>query len=230
MTKRISTLAVIPARGGSKGIPRKNLAKIGERTLVGHAIHFAQQSKLFDHILVSTDDEEISKEADRHGYPPEFTRSPEVSHDRASSTQLLLEVDAQSNQLGWGVERYVLLEPTSPMRNKRRVQEALELTYRGFDAALTLSSIDTKFHPDKQFKINGQNVAMFFTERGRGIVARQELTTTYIRNGFCYVVCATALRETKSIFGSHLGAVVCDEPYVNIDSLEDLERCRELLV
>ena len=226
---KFSTLAVIPARGGSKGIPRKNLSKIGKHTLVGHAIQFAQQSNLFDHILVSTDDEEISREADRFGYSPEFLRSPEASLDGASSSQLLLEVDTQANQLGWSVERYVLLEPTSPMRNKRRVEEALELTRREFDAALTLSPIDVKFHPDKQFKITDHNEALFCTDHGRSVASRQELTSTYIRNGFCYVVCAPALRVTKSIFGTRLGAVVCDEPYVNIDSPEDLEQCRKHL-
>lgn len=226
MRRKFPTLAVIPARGGSKGIPRKNLLRIGKLSLVGHAVKFAEESGFFDHILVSTDDEEISLEANQLGYPPEFLRTAEASHDRASSSDLLIEVDDKANQLGWGVERYVLLEPTSPMRTKRRVSEALELTGRDFDAALTLSPVDVKFHPDKQFTTSEDNEARFVTDRGRSVVARQQLSPTYIRNGFCYVVNSAALRETGSIFGTRLGAIVCDEPYVNIDSLVDVELCR----
>ena len=67
---------------------------------------------------------------------------------------------------------------------------------------------------------------MLIAERGRGVVARQELSRTYIRNGFCYVVTDVALLSEKSIFGSKLGAVICDIPFINIDSHDDLERCR----
>lgn len=222
--------AVIPARGGSKGIPRKNLSVVNGTTLLARTIVFAQQSGLFDHVHVSTDDTDIAAEAERFGAKPNFLRSEESSHDRASSTDVLIEVDRRLTDQGQTTDVYVLLEPTSPMRETHHVRDSLDLIHRGFDAAVTVSPVDVKFHPDKQFRVESGGDAAFFTERGPTIVARQQLETTYIRNGFCYAVTSEVLRSHRSIFGTRLGAVVCDVPYVNIDSPEDLARCRELLV
>lgn len=225
----IETLAVIPARGGSKGIPRKNLEQVGGISLVGRAVCFAEQSELFDMIHVSTDSVEIADEAARFGHQPQFLRSDDASRDRSSSTDVLLDVQTEFATRNVKANRLVLLEPTSPMRRKLFVQQAIDLTKNEFDASFTVSSIDVKYHPDKQFNVSQHSQATFFTERGPKIVARQELSTTYIRNGFCYVVCGNALRTSRSIFGTKLGAIVCDIPYVNIDTREDLERCRQIL-
>ena len=226
MTQNIQVLAVIPARGGSKEVPRKNLALVAGVSLVARTIEFAKESKLFDHIHVSTDDPEIANEASKFGLKPEFLRSDGASSDRASSSDVLLDVRHQFANMGCYMNRYVLLEPTSPMREAKYVKESIELTNSKFDASLTLSPVDARYHPDKQFKISNESCAEFLTERGRGVVARQELSRTYIRNGFCYVVTDVALLSKKSIFGSKLGAVVCDIPFINIDSHDDLERCR----
>ena len=226
MIQQIQVLAVIPARGGSKEVPKKNLALVAGMSLVARTIVFAKDSGLFDHIHVSTDDPAIAEEASRFGLKPEFFRSDNASNDRASSSEVLLDVRRQFIKMGYSVNRYVLLEPTSPMRETKYVKESIDLTDSRFDASLTLSAVDTRYHPDKQFQILNECGAEFFTERGRGIVARQDLSHTYIRNGFCYVVTDDALVSGGSIFGSKLGAVICDVPFVNIDSHDDLERCR----
>ena len=228
-TSEIGTLAIIPARGGSKGIVRKNMQEISGRSLVGHAIHFAQASGLFDAVHLSTDDPEIAREGDRYGCFPSFMRSSEASGDRASATDVIREVRKCLLDDGKRVQRYVLLEPTSPMREARFVSQAIELTKQRFDASLTVSQIDLKFHADKQFTVSREGDAKFLTERGSSVVARQELVATYIRNGFCYVVNDRAIADGHSIFGSRLAAVICDIPYVNIDSLEELELCRKLM-
>jgi len=224
----VESLAVIPARGGSKGIPRKNLELVAGISLVGRAVRFAEDSGLFDMIHVSTDSLEIADEATRFGHQPEFLRSDDASRDRSSSTDVLLDVQKDFATRNTKVNRFVLLEPTSPMRKKKFVQQAIDLTRDEFDASLTVSPVDVKYHPDKQFSVSQQGQALFFTDRGPKIVARQELLTTYIRNGFCYVVCGDALSTSQSIFGTNLGAVVCDTPYINIDTREDLEKCRAM--
>lgn len=225
----ISTLAIIPARGGSKEIIRKNLQKVAGISLVGHAIRFAQESGLFDAIHLSTDDNEIAQEGDRYGCRPSFLRSSQASSDRASATDVVREVRNCLLAEGGRVQRYVLLEPTSPMRLAKFVDQAIRLTFEQFDAALTVSPIDLKFHADKQFIVSRDRTAKFCTESGRSVVVRQELAQTYIRNGFCYVVNDQTIADGKSIFGSRLGAVVCNIPFVNIDSQDELEQARRLM-
>lgn len=225
----IENLALIPARGGSKGIIRKNLQEIAGVSLVGHAIRFAQQSGLFDAIHLSTDDDEIAREGGRYGCSPTFMRSAQTSGDRASATDVVREVRRCFLEIGTTVRRYVLIEPTSPMREARFVSQAIELTKQHFDAALTVSQVDIKFHPDKQFEVSEQGAASLMTDNGRRVVARQELSPTFVRNGFCYVVTDRAIAEGHSILGARLGAVICDVPYVNIDSLEELALCRQLM-
>lgn len=227
VNRQIDTLAVIPARGGSKGIPRKNLATLGGVSLLGRAIQFAEEARLFSDILVSTDDPEIAREAGRYGHEPKFLRSPEASGDRATANDLIKDVLKSLHNRDVKVRKLVLLEPTSPMRTKRPIAEAIRLTDSGYDAAVTLSPIGVKYHPDKQFRVAADGLAMFFTERGPSVAARQELDTTYIRNGFGYVVLVEAFKKFGSIFGTRLAAVICDEPFVNIDSKSDLEHCRQ---
>ena len=193
------------------------------------ALQFAMDSGLFDYIHLSTDSDEIAEEGRRIGLYPEFMRSADTSHDKASSTEVLREVRDQLASIGILGQRFVILEPTSPMRKKVFVTQAINATYGEFDAAVTVSAVDVKYHPDKQFRLSESGELKFFTSHGPSIVARQQLTTTYIRNGFCYVVTDHALASGHDIFGSRCTAVVCDIDYVNIDTQSDLDRCRELL-
>jgi CMP-N-acetylneuraminic acid synthetase len=226
MVSKIDSVAIIPARGGSKGLPRKNLAEIGGQSLVSHALTFARDSDLFGLIHLSTDSQEIADEGDKLGLRPTFLRSANTSHDLASSTDVIREVRTRLLDSGVSAQRFVLLEPTSPMRQLRFVAAAIAATRTHFDAAVTVSAVDVKFHPDKQFVLSENGEIGFFSHLGRAIVARQQLKPTYIRNGFCYVVTDEAVARGLDIFGSRCKAVICDVDYVNIDSQADLDRCR----
>jgi CMP-N-acetylneuraminic acid synthetase len=225
----IDVVAIIPARGGSKGLPRKNLAEIRGQSLVSHALKFARDSELFGLIHLSTDSEEIAAEGDKWGLRPTFLRSESTSHDSASSTEVIREVRAKLLDLGVAAQRFVLLEPTSPMRRLKFVAAAIAATRKDFDASVTVSPVDVKFHPDKQFVLAAEEEIAFFSQQGRAIVARQQLKPTYIRNGFCYVITDLALAEGRDIFGSRCKAIICDIDYVNIDNQADLDRCRILM-
>ena len=123
-----------------------------------------------------------------------------------------------------------LLEPTSPMRTFEIVKQTIDVIEdTEFDAALTLSPVQPSYHPDKQFTINQKSNAKFFTSNGHTIKSRQQLSTTYIRNGFCYAIRSDSINKGSDIFGFNLYGVVCNIPYVNIDKPEDLALCRKLL-
>ncbi|MEI6096322.1 MAG: hypothetical protein WCR08_12845 [Gammaproteobacteria bacterium] len=225
-----SRLAIIPCRGGSKGIPRKNLQIVNGISLTARAILFSQESGFFDVIHVSTDDEEIAAEAERYGSLVEFFRSDAASSDSSSATDVIREVHQvfanQNNQF----DSIALLEPTSPMRTSEIVKQTINaIEDTEFDAALTLSPVQSSYHPDKQFSLNQKNNAEFFTSTGHTIKSRQQLSTTYIRNGFCYAIRGDSINKGSDIFGFNLFGVICNIPYVNIDTPEDLFLCRKLL-
>jgi len=225
-----SRLAIIPCRGGSKGIPRKNLEIVNGTSLTARAILFSQESGFFDVIHVSTDDEEIAAEAERYGSPVEFFRSDAASSDSSSATDVIREVHQVFANQNKQFDSIALLEPTSPMRTSEIVKQTINaIEDTEFDAALTLSLVQSRYHPDKQFSLNQKNNAEFFTSTGRTIKSRQQLSTTYIRNGFCYAIRGDSINKGSDIFGFNLFGVICNIPYVNIDTPEDLFLCRKLL-
>lgn len=198
-------------------------------SLVGHALLFAKNAGLFDAIHLSTDDEEIAQEGTNHGYRPQFLRSAQASSDRSSATEVVREVRDSFLAMGESFDQYVLLEPTSPMRTVVFVAQAIQLVHHHFDAAFTVSPINPKFHADKQFSVLEDGTAKFLTESAHLVISRQELLPTYIRNGFCYVVTNQALTAGATIMGRNPGAVICNVPFVNIDTSEDLAECRRLM-
>jgi CMP-N,N'-diacetyllegionaminic acid synthase len=225
-----SRLAIIPCRGGSKGILRKNLEIVNGLSLTARAILLSQECGLFDLIHVSTDDLEIAAEAERYGSPVEFFRSDAASSDTSSATDVIREVHQVFANQSKQFDSIALLEPTSPMRTSEIVKQTINaIEDTEFDAALTLSPIQSSYHPDKQFSINQKSNAEFFTSYGRTIKSRQQLSTTYIRNGFCYAIRGDSINKGSDIFGFNLHGVICNIPYVNIDTPEDLELCRKLL-
>lgn len=116
------------------------------------------------------------------------------------------------------------------MRTKEIVLKTIEsIEIKEYDAALTLSPVSASYQPDKQFFINQNMNAEFFTSVGHTIKSRQQLSTTYIRNGFCYAIRGDSISKRTDIFGFNLHGVICNIPYVNIDTPEDLELCRKLL-
>lgn len=226
----VRRLAIVPARGGSKGVPRKNLQIVAGQTLVARAVRCALAVGVFDEVMVSTDDDEIAQAGSAAGATVPFRRGAAASGDRASSTDVLRDVLSAYDAVGVRFDVVALLEPTSPMRTVDDVARTVAAAEAdGWDAALTVSEVSRSYHPDKQFRLGDDGDAVFFTDVGPTIVARQQLAPTFIRNGMCYAVRAARIREGGMIFGTRARAVVVDRPYVNIDSPEDVARAREML-
>jgi CMP-N-acetylneuraminic acid synthetase len=226
----VRRLAVVPARGGSKGIPRKNLQVVAGETLVARAVRCAVASRMFDEVMVSTDDDEVAAAGRAAGAAVPFLRGAAASGDRASSTDVLRDVLGTYAARGMDFDTVALLEPTSPMRISEDVVRSVTATEAdGWDAAVTLSQVPLSYHPDKQFRLGEDAAAVFFTEAGPTVVARQQLVPTHIRNGMCYAVRAGSILVGGTIFGTRTRAILVSRPYVNIDSPEDLERARQML-
>ena len=221
--KGYNVLAVIPARGGSKGIPRKNLCKAGGISLVARAVKFTKALMWIDRVVLSTDDREIAEEGRKYGAEVPFLRPLELAGDTSKSVDVwrhaLIEVEKYYNT---SFEISILLEPTSPFREPRHMEEVVEkLVEGGYDSVLTVSETDSKGHPLKQMVIKDNRVG-YYDDAGKDIIARQQLTPVYHRNGVAYAIMRKCLVEQKTIIGANASAVIIDEPLVNIDTKHDL--------
>ena len=228
--KGYKILAVIPARGGSKGIPRKNLCKVDGLSLVARAVKIAKSIIWIDKVVLSTDDPEIAEEGRKYGAEVPFLRPVELSGDFASGQDVWYHAWLKAEEyFEQKFDLSILLAPTTPVRKAWHVEECIKKLVKGrYDSILTVSETDSKYHPLKQLMFEDDRIG-YYEEAGRSIIARQQLGTVYHRNGVAYVVTRKCLVDQKTIIGSNTSAVVVDEPVVNIDTEQDLEKAQFLL-
>lgn len=216
-------LAVVPARGGSKGIPLKNLRTVRGVPLVGLAGQCARAVPLIDRTVVSTDHDGIASVAMAYGIDAPFRRPDELSGDRIGDIEVLTQaLEATEADDGTRYDIVVMLQPTSPLRRPEHVAETIEMGVdAGFDAVWTVSETDSKSHPLKQLKIEDGRLALY-DPAGATIIARQQLSPVYHRNGVAYALTRACLLDGKSLVGQRTGAVVIAGHHVSIDTEWDI--------
>ncbi len=221
-TQRI--LAVCPARGGSKGIPLKNLAPFLGVPLVTRVGQLVGEIPIIDRAVVSTDHPEIAEIAKNSGLDAPFFRPPDLSGDRISDAPVLIHALEEMEYLDH--VRYdivVMLQPTSPLRRPEHVIRAIEMLVTGqWDAIWTVSETDSKSHPLKQLTLDSGKID-YYDPNGSQIIARQQLTPVYHRNGVAYVMTRDCLLHGRSIMGKRTGGLLLDEHLVSIDTMWDLK-------
>jgi len=218
MTATPYAFGVIPARGGSKGLPGKNLRKLGALSLVGQAIASARESALLTRFIVSTDSEEIAAEAERQGLPVPFLRPAELATDRAGMLGVLqhavrwLEASA-----GVKPDVIVTLQPTSPFRRGAEIDATIrKVAETGADSAQTLS--EASYHPYFMKTLDGDRTLALFPE-GHTYVRRQDAPPVYQPSGAVYVTRYETLMRHGHILGEDNRGLVMDfEASVNIDT------------
>jgi CMP-N,N'-diacetyllegionaminic acid synthase len=224
MISGLSILAVIPARGGSKGIPFKNLKKVGGKPIVELAAQVASSVKLIDRVVVSTDSEKIANAAINGGASFPFRRPKILSGDKVSDLEVLThalnEMEYQDKKK---YDIVVMLQPTSPLRTTQHVVDSIEMfANNDYDSVWTVSETDSKNHPLKQLIISQDSQLNYYDQEGSKIIARQQLEPVYHRNGIAYVISRECLIEKKSIMGGETGVVICKGDHVSIDTEWDL--------
>ena len=220
--KRI--LAVVPARGGSKGIPLKNLAAVGGKSLVRIVAEVLSELTAIDLAIISTDSVQIAEEAKLYGLKAPFLRPENLSGDRIADVDVLNHALLESERAsGHQFDVILMLQPTSPFRTTKHIISTLEkLVQGGFDSVLTVSETDSKGHPLKQLIFRGDNV-VYYDDAGKEVIARQQLSPTYHRNGVAYALTRECLTKQKSVIGENAGALLIEELLVNIDTPFDLK-------
>ncbi len=216
-------LAVIPARGGSKGIPLKNLRPILGVPMIAHVGKIVRALQTIDRTVVSTDHEEIARVSEVNGISAPFRRPPEISGDRIGDWEVLIHALHEMERLdGLLYDIIVMLQPTSPLRRPEHVQATLDMLVQGgWDAVWTLSETDSKEHPLKQLTVTAGELD-YYDPGGKAVIARQQLKPVYHRNGIAYAITRDCLINQRGIKGHRTGGLILDGHFVSIDTEWDI--------
>lgn len=223
-------LAVVPARGGSKGIPNKNIRCIQGVPLVTIVANLISKIPLIDRAIVSTDSTKIAKVSKDAGLAVPFLRPKNLSGDFVGDYEVLLHALQTMEEMDKTRYDYiVMLQPTSPLRKVKDVTDSIIKMYKNnYDALWTISETDSKNHPLKQL-VTHDDLMSYYDETGKEIIARQQLDTLYHRNGVAYVISRHCLVEQCNIKGDKTGFLIIDDMNISIDTEWDLELVEYIL-
>ena len=225
-------LVVIPARGGSKGIPHKNITPVAGKPLIRYTTELLTELVWIDAAVVSTDDQDIAAEALVAKTAEIVWRPEELAGDRIGDMPVLAHALGQAEaKAGSSFDIVVMLQPTSPLRNAENVLECVNTLIEGdWDAVWTVSESDLTYHPQKQVKMLPGGTIEFYLDSGSHIVARQQLQPAFHRNGVAYALTADFVRTADSIFSpGRSSAVVTPGRHISIDTTQDILAVEEAL-
>ncbi|MFZ1058537.1 MAG: acylneuraminate cytidylyltransferase family protein [Candidatus Rokuibacteriota bacterium] len=233
MAKRPVALGIIPARGGSKSVPRKNLHPLLGKPLIAWSILSALRATSLDRMIVSTDDAEIAEVAKRYGAEVPFLRPAEISADETPDLPVFQHaLRALREAEGYAPDAIVHLRPTQPLRTPEQIDQAVELwTTSGADCVKSVRLVGE--HPFKMYRLEGDRLAPYLDtdeRRRRGPdVPRQSLEPVYLSAGVVDVI-----RRATVEAGSTEGQIVVPyfvnpSRYVNLDSPRDFEIAEALM-
>ncbi|MCA9997020.1 MAG: acylneuraminate cytidylyltransferase family protein [Anaerolineales bacterium] len=191
----MKVFALIPARGGSKGVVRKNVRLLGERPLIAHTIAAAQQSQTITRFLTSTDDDEIAAVAQAYGSPV-LRRPPELAADDTPMIPVILHA---LDFWGESPDYFVLLQPTTPQRTAADIDAAVRLLHEtGADSVISVYQVEDH-HPTRMYLLENGRLHPYATEPTSRL--RQALTAVYHRNGAIYACRPQLLRDHNTLIG-----------------------------
>ena len=230
MFKNKKILCIIPARGGSKGIKKKNIYPFLGRPLIYYTINFVKRLGFIDDLILSTDSHEILEYAKSLGVNSGYIRPVELAGPSISDQEVIYDVVINMiNKYGKIYDLILYLQPTSPLRRASVVNDMFTKAVDGdYDSFWTISEIDSKYHPYKQLIINERGYLELFDNNGYNITARQQLGKTYVRNGVAYIFKPDFILSDKRLLPIKTGYYVILEQVISIDTIEDLKLVEEL--
>jgi CMP-N,N'-diacetyllegionaminic acid synthase len=225
----VKVLGVIPARGGSKGIPGKNLRLVAGRPLLAYTADAARNSKRLDRVVLSTDDPSIAEAGQTLGLDVPFLRPRELAGDDTPMMPVLRHAFAEMTARGFAADAIVLLQPTSPLRRAEHVDSAIDLLERtGADSVVTVIEVPHQFSPASVVRLEGDK--LFPYEQGPVVTRRQDKPRVYARNGPAVLALRPQVLERSSFYeGDCRGLIMDAAESVDVDTAWDLEMVEFLL-
>lgn len=222
-----SILAIIPARGGSKGIPRKNIKTLAGKPLIAWSIEAGKKSKYIDRIIVSTEDKEIRDISLVYGAEVPFLRPKELAQDNTSSVDTIVDVIMKLKDIEKLEYDFVLLlQPTSPLRNEKHIDESIDLLISNLDKYNALISVTELEHPvywNRNID-DSQRLRNFMEYDKNKNYRRQDFMKTYRLNGAIYLIKTDAFLNYKNFETKDTLAYIMNrKSSIDIDCIDDLE-------
>lgn len=220
-------IAIIPARGGSKGLPGKNIKPMNGKPLIAYTIEAALKSKYIDRVILSTDDKDIARIAAEYGAEIPFMRPAELASDNAMAvdnyiyTINRLEMESEEK-----IDSFVVLQPTSPLRLAEDIDGAIELfNEKKADSVISYCKEAHPVYWHKKLDEEGKLLDLF----ENSIANRQDFPVTYYPNGAVYVFSTDLIRSRQYYSNKTYAFIMPRTRSVDIDFIEDFEYAEFLL-
>lgn len=224
-------LGIIPARGGSKGVPGKNIKLLNGKPLLKYTSEIALESQFLTAVILSSDDNQIITVAKSLGIQVPFIRPEELAQDTTPTIDVIIHA------LQWYENRTVffdavcLLQVTSPFRTVEFLNKAIEkFIASGCDSLVSVQKVPHEYNPHWTFEINSEGNLKIATGEEKIISRRQELPEAYHRDGSIYIMKTEVLLQQHSLYGKSISFIESTpEFYVNIDTLSDWEKAEQMI-
>jgi N-acylneuraminate cytidylyltransferase len=221
MIDRHSVLGVILARGGSKGLPRKNIRDLAGKPLIAWTIEAAHESEHLDRLILSSDDEEIMTVAEEYGCEVPFQRPAELAQDDTPSMDALLHALDQVESHDY----VVMLQSTSPLRTADDIDATITRCHQNHGTAC-VTVTETDKPPQWMYTLGEENRLDPVMDREEAITRRQEAPTTYVPNGAVYAAGTAWLKEHETFYTeATVGHSMPPERTADVDTEVDLQYC-----
>lgn len=222
--KRI--LAIIPARGGSKGIPHKNIINLCGKPLIAYTIESAKQSMYIDTVIVSTDDVDIQRISEDYGASVPFLRDAKIASDEATTISVVVDAVERLKEKEQIFDAVVLLQPTSPLRTTEEIDVAIDVFFQNEMQGVVSVNV-AEVSPFLLRTIKGSQLQRIISENST--IRRQDMPTYYEVNGAIYINAISDIKESLSFNDNPIPYIMSCERSVDIDAWDDLEKAKYYL-
>jgi CMP-N,N'-diacetyllegionaminic acid synthase len=219
----MGTVAIVPARAGSKGIPGKNIRPLCGKPLLAYTAEVIGATGIFDRALLTTDVEEIAKVGRALGLETPFLRPDELARDDTPMFPVIEHALSWLERDGVKVDIVVLLQPTQPLRTPEDVVRAVTLLKdQRCDSVASVVALPSHMCPDYVMRIDEEGRLVNFLPEGARVTRRQDVRPAYVRDGTVYAFRAATLRNYHSIYGPVCMPLIVDNEHsINLDSESD---------
>jgi CMP-N,N'-diacetyllegionaminic acid synthase len=223
----LKIIGIIPARGGSKGIPQKNIKLLNGKPLISYTIDAAKKSKFIDHVFVSTDDTQISEISKQYGAEIPCLRPKELAADDTLTLPVIQHMTRYVEENIDKTDIIITLQPTSPLRTAQDIDNAIQKLI-DTDADSVSSVFEVETHPYLTATVDVDRINWLYSEEKRG--RRQDFPHIYALNGAIYATKREVLLEGNSLYGKDNRAYIMpQERSIDIDNIYDFIQIESIL-
>lgn len=226
MYQNKKVLAIIPARGGSKGIPHKNIINLCGKPLIAYTIEAANQSTYIDTVIVSTDDVDIQRISEQYGALVPFLREAKIASDEATTISVVVDAVKRLEVNGEKFDVVILLQPTSPLRTTEEIDVAIDIFFQNNMQGIVSVNV-AEVSPFLLRTIEGSQLQRIISKSST--IRRQDMPTYYEVNGAIYINAISDIKESLSFNDNPIPYIMSCEHSIDIDTWDDLEKAKYYL-